>query len=383
MTHAPLTEVAVDLGTRSYRILVGAEAMKEAGALHVDLGLGFAFIVTDAKVDALHGETLRSALVDAGVRCQTFKVPEGENSKTFSSFEHLSERLIEAGLTRDAVIYALGGGAVGDLAGFVAATALRGVDFVQIPTTLLAQVDSSVGGKTGINTTRGKNLVGVFHQPRFVLADTNVLASLPERELRSGYAEVVKYALLGNATLFDWLETNGEALLAGDENLRSEAIRQCCEMKARIVVRDEKEQGERALLNLGHTFGHALEVEKGFDGSLLHGEAVAAGLVMAFQLSARLGFISNGEVDRIVAHLQAVGLPPSSQAALGRAWKAETAIAHIRSDKKMRGDRRIAFILVRGIGEAFLSDQVTAQELEDFLIDEGKGLEGASGRRGH
>lgn len=371
MLSGDLSPVSVDLGPRSYGILVGPGAIGEAGRRHVSLRLGPAFVVTDSNVAGLHGEALTKALEAADVPCRRLEVPAGERGKTLEAFGALAEDLLVAGITRGGCVYALGGGAVGDLAGFAAASVLRGVDFVQVPTTLLAQVDSSVGGKTGINAAGGKNLIGAFHQPRFVLADTRALATLPEREFRAGYAEVVKYALLGDAPFFDWLERNRRRIFDGDEGARAEAVRHCCAMKARVTAADERERGERALLNLGHTFGHALEAEAGLDGSLLHGEAVAVGLVLAFRLSARLGLAAAGDAERVAEHLGAAGLPVTPRGALGKAWKGKAALARMRGDKKVGNDGRIVLVLARGIGSAFLAPDVDERELAAFLDEAG------------
>ena len=263
---------------------------------------------------------------------------------------------------------ALGGGVVGDITGFAAGIVLRGLDFVQVPTTLLAQVDSSVGGKTGINTPRGKNLVGLFHQPRLVLADVGTLGTLGTRQLRAGYAEVIKYGLIDDATFFAWLETHGAAVCAGDREAQIHAVRVSCAAKAAIVAADEREAGRRALLNLGHTFGHALEAETGYDGTLLHGEAVAAGMMLAFDLSVRLGLCPAGDTARVRRHLEAVGLPCAFAALPARRWSADTLTAHMTRDKKVR-DGRTVFVLARGIGKAFVSRDVDIDDVRQLLRD--------------
>jgi shikimate kinase/3-dehydroquinate synthase len=272
---------------------------------------------------------------------------------------------------RNTAVLALGGGVVGDLAGFAAATTLRGLPFVQVPTSLLAQVDSSVGGKTGVNTSQGKNLVGAFYPPLMVLADTATLATLPRRELQAGYAEIVKAGLIGDAAFFEWCEQNGAALVGGDAALQAEAILRACAFKAAVVGDDEREtrpNDGRALLNLGHTFGHALEAEIGY-GGILHGEAVAVGLGLAFKLSARLGFCGEADVDRVVAHLEAVGLP-ATLGHLNRRFSAERLLAHMRRDKKVR-DGALVFVLTRGIGQAFTSRDVAVEAVLEVLRDEG------------
>ena len=278
----------------------------------------------------------------------------------------LSSALLCSGVERGGLIVALGGGVIGDLTGLAAGLLKRGIAFAQIPTTLLAQVDSSVGGKTAINTPEGKNLVGLFHQPRIVIADTALLATLPRRELLAGYAEVVKYGALGDAAFFEWLEANGAKALGGDSAAMVQAVAHSCRMKAEIVARDERETGERALLNLGHTFGHALEAATGFSSRLLHGEGVAIGMALAFRLSVRLGLCSGQDADRFTRHLQAIGLPSSIADIQGARPGADELIAHMAHDKKAK-DGRVRFILVRGIGEAFETDAVPGDLLREVL----------------
>jgi 3-dehydroquinate synthase len=271
-------------------------------------------------------------------------------------------RILDAGIERRTALVALGGGVIGDITGFAAAIALRGIDFIQIPTTLLAQVDSSVGGKTGINTQHGKNLIGAFHQPRLVIADTGILDTLPERELLAGYAEVVKYGLLGDADFFRWLEGHGPAVIDGDPDARRHAVVHSCRMKADIVAADERETGKRALLNLGHTFGHALEAETGMGDALLHGEGVAIGMVLAFDLSVQLGHCDAVDADLARRHIAAVGLPTTPAHALGNIWSGEALIGHMGKDKKV-ADGKITFILARGIGDSFISQEVSRDAL--------------------
>jgi 3-dehydroquinate synthase len=352
-------QVAVELGERRYTIEIGAGLLDRAGALCAPLVPSRrAIVVTDSQVAPLHLERVMASLGAAGLRADSVVVPAGESSKEFGAFGQLMAALLDHRPDRGTVLVALGGGVVGDLTGFAAAVLLRGVDFIQIPTTLLAQVDSSVGGKTGINTRHGKNLVGSFHQPRLVIADIAALDTLPRRELLAGYAEVVKYGLIDDAPFFDWLEANGQALLDGDRAARIEAVAKSCAAKARIVAGDERETGDlRALLNLGHTFGHALEKETGYGADLLHGEAVGIGMVMAFDLSAALGLCAAAEAARVRRHLAAVGMATSPRAIPGdnaRAWDAARLIEHMRADKKSR-DGRITFILARGIGRAFVA----------------------------
>ena len=357
----------LDLGARSYDIVVGPGLLARAGDLVAQaVPARRSFVVTDESVADLYLGPLEKALRAADIECIHVVVPAGERAKDFAHLEQVVRRLLSERIERREPVIALGGGVVGDLAGFAAAVSLRGVPFVQVPTTLLAQVDSSVGGKTGINTPAGKNLVGAFYQPRLVLADTETLDTLPRRELLAGYAEVVKYGLLGDAGFFEWLEANGRALLGGDQALRRQAVLTSCRAKADIVAADERESGQRALLNLGHTFGHALEAECGYEGRLLHGEAVAIGMVMAFELSAELGLCPAEDAARAARHLSAAGLPTRPSEVTGAAFRAERLLEHMSRDKKVR-EGRITFVLARGIGRAFLSDEVPPEQVRDFL----------------
>ena len=371
--HVPARRVGVRLAGAGYDVVVGAGLLGRAGALLAPvLPQKRAVVVADETVAALHLPALTAGLGEAGFECRTVCVRPGEASKSLGSYGRVADALLEAGVERRTAVVALGGGVVGDLAGFAAATVLRGLPFVQVPTTLLAQVDSSVGGKTGINTAYGKNLLGAFHQPRMVLADTATLASLPVRELRAGYAEVVKAGLIGDAGLFGWCEDNGAALLGGDALVQAAAVERACAFKARVVEADEREeQAEdgRALLNLGHTFGHALEAEYGYTGELLHGEAVSLGLVLAFRLSVKLGVCAVTDADRVCAHLAAVGMP-WELGALGRRMSAGSLMAHMQRDKKMR-DGRLAFVLARGVGDAFTSRDVPEAAVASVLRDAG------------
>ncbi|MGE3333039.1 MAG: 3-dehydroquinate synthase [Rhodospirillaceae bacterium] len=362
------TVVRVPLGARSYDIHVGRDLLARTSALMMPvLSQKRVFIVTDNNVAPLYLAPLTHALTNAGIRADHSIVPAGEASKDFGHLATLLDAMLAAKCERGTMIVALGGGVIGDLAGFAASILLRGVDFVQIPTTLLSQVDSSVGGKTGINTVAGKNLVGSFHQPRLVIADTDVLATLPRRELLAGYAEVAKYGLLGDADFWAWLETHGAEALNGDHAALRDAIVASCTAKAKVVAADEKEGGIRALLNLGHTFGHALEAEMGYGGELLHGEAVAIGMVLAFALSARLGLCPAADVEKVRAHLKAVALPvdPPRNSARGKITAAML-IAHMSQDKKMK-DGAVNFVLARRIGEAFMSRDVPPAALEATL----------------
>jgi 3-dehydroquinate synthase len=360
--------VTVALGDRAYPIVIGAGLIEQAGAhLAPAIGRGRAFVVTDATVAALYLTPFLAALDRAGIAHETITVAPGEASKDLAGFGRVADACLAARIERSDTVVALGGGVVGDLAGFAAATLLRGVGFVQVPTTLLAQVDSSVGGKTGINTAQGKNLLGAFYQPKLVLADTGTLDSLPPRELRAGYAEVVKYGLLGDAGFFEWLEAHGQAVLEGDPAARRHAIRTSCAAKAAVVAADEREGGARALLNLGHTFGHALEAEGGYDGRVLHGEAVAVGMVLAFRLSSALGLCPAEDAARVRAHLARHGLPtaPRELPGLGGV-DAAAFVAHMMSDKKVSAGRP-TFILARGIGRAFVEPDVDLTRVGETL----------------
>ena len=352
------TRLSVALEDRAYDIHIGGGLLAEAGRLiAATLPRRRVVLVTDANVAPLHLGTVARSLSEAGLHAlEPVILPPGEQTKSFPQLASLLEALLESGIDRKSVLVALGGGVIGDLVGFAAAIALRGIDFVQIPTTLLAQVDSSVGGKTGINLPQGKNLVGAFHQPRLVLADTSVLDTLLRRELLAGYAEIVKYGLIDQPEFFAWLEANGAALLAGDAAARRHAVEVSCRAKAAVVAADEKEAGARALLNLGHTFGHALEAELGYDGRLLHGEAVAIGMKLAFDLSAELGLCAPADVTRVERHLQATGLPHRIPA-LSASDAAERLLAHMHLDKKA-SDGRLTFILARGIGKSFIAKDV-------------------------
>ena len=372
MTQALLshTVVPVSLGERSYEVRIGHGLIDQAGViLAAQLARKDVVIVTDANVAALHLPRLEHSLKASGIRSQTIVLPPGEGTKDFAHLERLTGELLDKGVERGTTLIALGGGVIGDLAGFAAAIMLRGIDYVQVPTTLLAQVDSSVGGKTAIDTPHGKNLVGAFHQPRLVLADIATLATLPRRQVLAGYAEVVKYGLINDLSFFLWLEKHGPALVDGNEAHRLEAVATSVKAKADIVSRDERETGDRALLNLGHTFAHALEAETGFGEELLHGEAVAAGTVLAFALSARLKLCTTLDVERVRRHFAAVGLPSGLKDLKHRAWAPDALLAHMRRDKKVR-DQKIRFILARGIGQAFMSDGVDPAVVTAMLTDE-------------
>jgi 3-dehydroquinate synthase len=359
----------VALGLRSYDIVIGSGLYADAGALMAPtIRRKHVVIVTDEHVARLHLARFAAGLAAAGIASETIVLPPGEATKDFAHFAKLCEDILALGIERASPIVALGGGVVGDLAGFAAASLLRGLDFVQVPTSLLAQVDSSVGGKTAIDTRHGKNLVGAFHQPVLVLADIEVLATLPRRELLAGYAEVVKYGLIRDRGFYDWLEANAAALLAGDAAARQEAVRRSCAAKAAVVAADEREAGERALLNFGHTFGHALETATGFGDKLLHGEAVALGMQLAFDLSVRLGFCRAEAADRVRRHLSAVGLAAPPPGLVGGELGAETLLRHMQKDKKVT-EGRISLILARDIGDAFACRDVLPATLGNFLGD--------------
>jgi 3-dehydroquinate synthase len=359
--------VRVELGPRSYDIAIGPGLAAEAGRrIAAALPGARLAVVTDETVAALHLPRLKAALESAGLEPITITVPAGELSKSFAVLERVVDDILAARLERSDAVVAFGGGVVGDLAGFAAAIARRGMALIQMPTTLLAQVDSSVGGKTGINSAHGKNLVGAFHQPRLVLADTALLDTLPRREFAAGYAEVVKYGLIDDAAFFGWLEAKHEAVFAGGAE-RQQAIAHSCRAKAAIVARDEEEAGERALLNLGHTFGHALEAFCGYDPArLIHGEAVAIGVALAHDFSAAEGLAPTADAERVRRHLDAVGLPSRIGAIPGPRPSAKALMRHIAQDKKVRRGR-LTFVLSRGIGQAFIAAEVAPERIEAFL----------------
>jgi 3-dehydroquinate synthase len=362
--------VAVDLGSRSYEIAIGEGLLKEAGKrLAPFFKRPLAAIVTDDNVARLHLETLRASLFSAGIDSKTIILPAGEATKNYRHLAETCDGLLAAGIERRDMVIALGGGVIGDLAGFAAAVLRRGVDFIQIPTTLLAQVDSSVGGKTGINSSHGKNLIGAFHQPRAVLIDIALLDTLPARELHAGYAEVAKYGLLGDAEFFAWLEANAPSIFSGDAQARIRAITTSCEMKARIVAEDETETGVRALLNLGHTFGHALEAATGYSSRLLHGEGVAIGMAQAFRFSEKLGLVPKGQAARVEKHLRAVKLPTRLADIEGTLPEPRKLLEIMRQDKKAVAGK-LTFILVRGVGEAFIARDVEEKDVLAFLAEE-------------
>ena len=359
----------VELGARAYEIVVGPRLIEDAGReLLPLLRRRQAVIVSDETIARHCLAKLQNSLEDAGIAHHTVLLPPGEETKDLDHFSRLVEEILAVGIERGTMLVALGGGVVGDVTGFAAATLLRGIDFVQIPTTLLAQVDSSVGGKTGINTRMGKNLIGAFYQPRLVLADTTTLTTLPRRELLAGYAEIAKYGLIRDAEFFAWLEVEGRSVCDLAPAPLRRAVTTSCAMKADIVASDEREEGDRALLNFGHTFGHALETETGFSARLLHGEAVGLGMVLAFDFAARSGLAAAAESRRVRRHLDAMGLP-TQLSAIGLAGiPPDRLLAHMSKDKKVR-DGRITLILPRRIGEAFVMKDAPFDALRDFLAE--------------
>ena len=366
-SNAEPTSIRVELADRAYDILIGENLLSNASTyLAPVLARPRIVIITDKTVSSLHLAPLRASLDGASIQNDVIVVSPGEATKNFTQLQGVLNRLLDLRVERKDTILALGGGVVGDLAGFAAAILHRGVNFVQVPTTLLAQVDSSVGGKTAINAAQGKNLIGAFYQPKMVLSDVATLDSLPTRELRAGYGEVVKYGLIDDFPFFEWLEEHGSDVLSGNRAALCHAIAVSCRSKAAIVARDEREGGDRALLNLGHTFAHALEVESGYDGRLLHGEAVAIGLHMAFALSSELGLCPRQETDRLQRHLISTGLPATVDQIELKGLTPEIIMQHMRQDKKVT-DGRLTFILARGIGRAFIENNVAEDAVTRIL----------------
>ena len=359
--------VHVPLGARAYDVVIGPGLLADAGAMIAPLlPRPRVAIVTETRVAAAHLDALCTGLGKAGIESAVLELPPGEATKSWAHLARVTEWLLDQKIERRDVVVALGGGVIGDLVGFAASIMRRGVRFVQVPTSLLAQVDSSVGGKTGINTAQGKNLAGAFHQPSLVLADTSVLDTLTPRDFLAGYGEVLKYALLGDAQFFAWLEENGTAMAAGDMDLRIAAVKRSVEMKAEIVTRDETEQGDRALLNLGHTFCHALEAATGYSDRLLHGEGVAIGCGLAFALSAKMGLVSQEEPSRVRAHLRAMGMKTDLKDIPGQLLRAEEILRLMGQDKKVIAGQ-LNFVLAREIGDAFVTDAVEPQDVLDVL----------------
>lgn len=365
----PEAKVHVPLPGREYDVVIGPGLLARAGALIAPLlHRPRVAVLTDETVAALHLETLRKGLAAEGIEMVALALPAGEGTKGWPQFSRAVDWLLEQKVERRDVVVAFGGGVIGDLCGFAAAVLRRGVRFVQIPTTLLAQVDSSVGGKTGINSTHGKNLIGAFHQPSLVIADTQVLGTLTPRDFLAGYGEVAKYGLLGSLAFFEWLEEHGPALAAGDMDKRVEAVRRSVQMKADIVERDETEQGDRALLNLGHTFGHALEAATGYSDRLLHGEGVSIGCALAFELSSRLGLCAQEAPSRVREHLAAMGMKRDLRDISGDLPDADGLLTLMGQDKKVV-DGQLRFILARGIGEAFVTADVPRDTVRALLAE--------------
>ncbi|MGH6828073.1 MAG: 3-dehydroquinate synthase, partial [Rhizomicrobium sp.] len=362
-----MTEIIkIGLGLREYSVHVGHGLLEQAGKLLEPYARGQVPVVTDATVGEMHLADLLDSCGRAGIDARPIVMAPGEASKSFAGLESLCGQLLNLGVDRGGLILALGGGVIGDLAGFAAGILKRGVAIAQIPTTLLAQVDSSVGGKTAINTAQGKNLLGLFHQPSIVVADTGLLSTLPRRELAAGYAEVIKYGALGDSRFFAWLEAHGAEALGGGEPALTHAVAHCVAMKAAIVARDERETGERALLNLGHTFGHALEAATGFSSRLLHGEAVAIGMVLAFRLSGHLSLCPPADAERLARHLKSAGLPSAISDIPGRRLEVQALLAAMRHDKKAK-DGALVFVLARGLGKAFIARDVPLDAVKDVL----------------
>lgn len=369
--------VSIDLGQRSYDIYIGSSLLKRFDDfVPEDMKNCSVFIVSDENTKAYAQDIAKAVIRSEPTKVEQIVFKAGEQTKSFANYERLCNWLLKKGVQRNSFVIAVGGGVIGDLSGFAAASVLRGVPFVQVPTSLLAQVDSSVGGKTGINSSHGKNLIGAFYQPISVVADLSSLETLPRRELLSGYAEVLKYGLIGDLEFFEWLEDHGHKMIDLDYEALSHAIAISTKMKAKLVEADEKEAGRRALLNLGHTFGHALETAMGYDGRLLHGEAVAIGMVLAFDLSSRLNHCGVDEYERVETHIREIGLP-TSISAIGEMLKigVDDLLDIMRKDKKVKSNK-MTFVLVSGIGDAFLtqdvSEKLVRQVITDSMGDESK-----------
>jgi len=361
-------KLRIDLKENSYDIIIEHGLLSNLGTL---ISQKFVkpktFIVTDDNISVHWLEQTLESLSAQGISPKVLEVPAGENTKSFINLEKIIDQLLESKVDRGSLLIALGGGVIGDLAGFAGAVTLRGIKVVQVPTTLLSQVDSSVGGKTGINVRQGKNLVGSFYQPSLVAIDTQVLKTLPPRQLFAGYAEVVKYGLIKDCSFFDWLELNGKKVLEGDKLAQQFAIFTSCRIKAEIVEADEKEQDLRAILNFGHTFGHALEAEAGYDGNLLHGEAVSIGMVMAIELSKNLGHLSGQDAGRAVEYIRSIGLPTNINSIEGsNSWHPDGLIQHMQHDKKV-SNGQLRFVLIKGIGEAYLTADVEKKQVFGVL----------------
>ena len=357
-------KLRINLKENSYDIIIEHGLLSELGALiSKKFGKPKTFIVTDSNIAAHWLKQTIESLTAQGMSPKVLEVPVGERTKSFINLEKIIDQLLESKVDRDSVLIALGGGVIGDLAGFAGAVTLRGIKVIQVPTTLLSQVDSSVGGKTGVNVRQGKNLVGSFHQPSLVAIDTKVLQTLPSRQLFAGYAEVLKYGLIKDRSFFDWLELNGKKVLEGDKLAQQFAIFTSCRIKAEIVEADEKEKNLRAILNFGHTFGHALEAEAGYDGNLLHGEAVSIGMVLAIELSKNLGYLSGQDAGRAVEYIRNIGLPTNINSIEGStSWHPDGIIQHMQHDKKV-SNGQLRFVLIKGIGEAYLTANVERNDI--------------------
>lgn len=366
MTH---TIVPVALGDRAYDVIIGDGVLDDAGPLiSPKLKRPRVVVISDTSVWATQGARLESSLKASGISVETILVPPGESTKNFAQLQQVLEQLLSLGVERSDTILAFGGGVVGDLVGFAAAILRRGIAFIQIPTTLLSQVDSSVGGKTAINSQHGKNLIGAFYQPVLVLADTTTLDTLPKRQALAGYAEVLKYGLIDDLSFFEWLEVHGEDVLNGSTDARIEAIANSVKAKARIVVADEREGSVRALLNLGHTFGHALEAETGYSDILYHGEGVAIGMMLALETSQKMGWVSGQDTQRVRTHLQTIGLPTRIGDIGGSPFDVETLWSHMQQDKKV-SEGQITFVMSQGLGGAFLTKDVPSALIKSVLSE--------------
>jgi 3-dehydroquinate synthase len=359
-------QIPVALGERSYAIHVGSGLLDRAGELLAPFARGIVPVVTDSHIAPLHLGRVAASLQKSRLRALPIVLEAGEETKSFRGLERLVGQLLDSGIERGALVVALGGGVVGDVTGFAAGILKRGMAYAQIPTTLLAQVDSSVGGKTAINTQQGKNLVGLFHQPKIVIADVGVLHTLPRRERAAGYAEVAKYGALGDASFFAWLEKNAQEALAGNADCLTRMVAHSCRMKAELVARDERESGDRALLNLGHTFAHALEAAAGYSDRLLHGEAVAIGMVLALRLSVQLGLAPPSDAERLRTHLKDLSLPVDVGDIPGEQPDADVLLSHMMHDKKAK-DGKLTFVLVRGLGRAFITSEVPIDAVRALL----------------
>ncbi len=369
-TLSPPLSVRVDLGARSYDILIGAGLLARAGALIAPfVSQPRAFIISDHTVWGLHGDALRAGLAASGIEAIENILPAGEGTKNWAQLGEVLDWLLACGAGRDDVLIAFGGGVIGDLTGLAASLMKRGMKFVQMPTTLLAQVDSSVGGKTAVNSGHGKNLVGAFYQPKLVMADTEILKTLPERERRAGYAEIIKYGLINDRPFFDWLSDHGADVLALDPAAIAEAVAVSCRSKAGIVAQDEREGGVRALLNLGHTFGHALEAVNGYRPNLLHGEAVGTGMVLALRYSARLGLMTADDAETAADLIGTSGLETVLSRVPGGPYDAKALVQAMQQDKKARAGK-LPLILAKGLGESFIYPDADLQDVQAFLTEE-------------